>query len=180
MNEYDLILKENDSNIEGGDSSGIEISRDSPEWYQLHLATEQIRISEILFQPSIIGHEQAGISETVEFILKKFSPAIQEKLVSNVFVTGSLAGLPGIKTRLEKDLKQMRPFKSSFNVTIAKYPSADAWNGAKKFANDHPSPSPAYITRQEYEEMGSEYLSTHHCSNMYTPTPDEIISDPML
>ena len=182
LNEYEAILKENDSNIEGEglDNGGSEIARDSPEWYQLHLATEQIRISEILFQPSIIGHEQAGISETIEFILKKFSSCIQEKLVSNVFVTGSLACLPGIKERLEIDLKEMRPFKSSFSVNIAKYPSADAWNGAKKFANNFPSSSLAYVNLQQYEEMGSEYLSQHLCSNMYTPTPEEIIAEPSL
>ena len=177
-----MILKENDSNIEGegADGSGTEIARDSPEWYQLHLSTEQIRISEILFQPSIIGHEQAGISETIEFILKKFSSDIQQKLVSNVFLTGSLACLPGIKERLQKDLEQMRPFKSSFCVNIAKYPSADAWNGAKKFANNFPSTSSAYVNRQEYEEMGSEYLATHLCSNMYIRTPEAIVTDPTL
>merc|ERR1719189_929972 len=95
--EYDSILKENGSNVDGEDN-GSEIARDSPEWHQLHLATEQIRISEILFQPSIIGHEQAGISETVEFILKKFSPDVQQKLVSNIFITGAVASIPGIKS----------------------------------------------------------------------------------
>ena len=170
-------MKENN---EGEDPSGTEIGRDSPEWYQLHLATEQIRISEILFQPSIIGHEQAGISETIEFILKKFSPSIQQKLVSNVFLTGSLARLPGIKARLEKDLKEMRPFESTFNVKVAKCTSADAWNGAKKFANAFPSTSTAYVSRHNYEEMGSEYLATHFCSNLYTPTPDAIIEEPDL
>ena len=176
LNEYDSILKENGSNVDGEDN-GSEISRDSPEWHQLHLATEQIRISEILFQPSIIGHEQAGISETIEFILKKFSSSDQQKLVSNIFITGAVASLPGIKNRLEKDLKEMRPFKSSFKVKVAKYPSCDSWNGAKKFANNFPADSSAFVSRQQYQEMGSEYLATHLCSNFYTPTPDEIIED---
>ena len=177
LNEYELVLKDNDHNTEGqgADYNGIEIARDSPEWYQLHLATEQIRIPEILFQPSIIGHEQAGISEAIEFILKKFPESTQLKLVSNVFLTGSMAALPGIKDRLQKDLKQRRPFQSSFNVNIAKNPSTDAWNGAKKFANTFsPKTSAAYITRQNYEEMGSEYLSEHVCSNLFTPTPDAL------
>ena len=80
-------MKENDSNIEGEglDNGGSEIARDSPEWYQLHLATEQIRISEILFQPSIIGHEQAGISETIEFILKKCYRGYHANLVNSKF-----------------------------------------------------------------------------------------------
>lgn len=28
-----------------------------------------------------------------------------------------------------------------------------------------------FITRKEYEEMGSEYLKEHYCSNGYFPTP---------
>merc|ERR1719189_3355182 len=37
LNEYDSILKENGSNVDGEDN-GSEIARDSPEWHQLHLA----------------------------------------------------------------------------------------------------------------------------------------------
>ena len=65
-----------------------EISRDSPEWYQIHLATERLRVPEIYFQPSIIGCDQAGISETLDFILKKYDEETSTNLASNVFVTG--------------------------------------------------------------------------------------------
>ena len=41
-------------------------------------------------QPSIIGHDQAGISETIEFILGKYPANVQKDLAANVFVTGSL------------------------------------------------------------------------------------------
>ena len=44
-----------------------------------------------------MGHEQAGISETLEFILKKYTAENQEKLVQNIFVTGALAKIPGFK-----------------------------------------------------------------------------------
>ena len=66
-----------------------EISRDSPEWYQIHLATERLRVPEIYFQPSIIGCDQAGISETLDFILKKYDEETSTNLASNVFVTGT-------------------------------------------------------------------------------------------
>ena len=192
LSEYEVALKENESllgkrespnvtgrsmcrglEVQSNDYEGAEIAHDSPEWYQLHLATEQIRIPEILFQPSIIGHDQAGISETIEFILKKFPDSIQQNLVDNIFITGALAGMPGIKARLEKDLKQMRPFKSCFNVSIAKNPSVDAWNGAKKFANIPCNDPKAFISRKKYDEMGPDYLSEHFCSNLFTPTPAE-------
>ena len=56
--------------------------------------------------------KQAGISETVEFILKRFPEDVQQKLVENVFLTGALASLPGLRQRLEADLMAVRPFKS--------------------------------------------------------------------
>ena len=71
----------------------------------------------------------------------------------------------------------MRPFKSTFKVNVARFPSCDSWNGAKEFANNSSAKSSAYLSRQQYEEMGAEYLAAHFCSNMYTPTPDEIITD---
>ena len=96
------------------------MGHDTPEWYQLHLGPERIKIPEILFQPSILGHEQAewpdsvkkfqsffniwslceqaGISESIEFILGKIQDEkVRESLVKNTFVTGALARLPGIK-----------------------------------------------------------------------------------
>ena len=39
-----------------------------------------VRVPELLFQPSMIGIEQAGIAETMDFVLKKFSPESQNKL----------------------------------------------------------------------------------------------------
>ena len=38
------------------------------------------RIPELLFQPSMIGLEQAGVAETIQFVLNKYPPDIQNKL----------------------------------------------------------------------------------------------------
>ena len=60
--EYEEVLREHDPNY---DRKEDEVERDSPEWHQIHLATEQLRIPEILFQPSIIGHEQVKYDDTL-------------------------------------------------------------------------------------------------------------------
>ena len=101
--EFETILRENDPNFENMDENE-DISRDSPEWYQLHLSTERIRVPEIFFQPSIVGCEQAGISETLDFILRKYDAETSVKLASNVFVTGAPANLPGLVDRVASDL----------------------------------------------------------------------------
>jgi len=170
--QYEMVLKEHDpKHMLGQDGEGLEISHDTPEWYQLHHATEQIKVPEILFQPSIIGHQQAGISETLDFVLGKFPAETQQKLVENVFVTGSLARFPGFKARLETDLLSCRPFKSKLGVRIARNPSSDAWNGARKFARNFGQSDEYFVTRQDYLEKGAEYLKEHPFSNSYTKTP---------
>lgn len=39
------------------------------------------RCPEALFQPSMLGHEHGGLVETLDFILKKFSPEERAELV---------------------------------------------------------------------------------------------------
>ena len=49
--EYEAALKENAPDfVLDPDAEADNVSQDSPEWYQIHLATERIRIPEILFQ----------------------------------------------------------------------------------------------------------------------------------
>ena len=91
-------------------------------------------------------------------------------MVQNVFITGAAARIPGLKERVERDLLRSRPSGSKFNVRLATDPNLDAWKGAAKFANE--ADDKHYISRSEYEEKGSGYLSEHACSNFYTPMND--------
>lgn len=161
--EYEAVLREHDPNFEN-DEDKEEISRDSPEWYQLHLATEQIRVPEIYFQPSIIGCDQAGISETMDFILKKYDSEISLDLARNVFVTGAPAKLPGLVERIASDLISNRPFQSQSKVVQAGEPSLDAFRGMQKFSVDFGTKDKSiWITKSEYEEKGPDVAIKRHC-----------------
>lgn len=54
---------------------------DLAEYYQLVLGVERIRVAEALFQPSIMGLEQGGLAETMEYVLRQYEPQAQDKLV---------------------------------------------------------------------------------------------------
>lgn len=47
------------------------------ESHQLHVAAERIRAPEVLFQTSLVGSHEAGLAETLQFVLKRFSPEDQ-------------------------------------------------------------------------------------------------------
>ncbi|XP_048245169.1 actin-related protein 5-like isoform X1 [Haliotis rufescens] len=172
LEELETMLREHDPDfqreLDFGGLPGGEF--DIADYYRLYLAVERVRAPEVLFQPSMIGVEQAGIAETADFVLKKYDAASQNSLVQNVFITGGNAWLPGFRERLVRDLRQIRPFQSTFNVSVAGNPSLDSWLGARKWALS-PHLSSCSITRGEYEEMGEGYLREHFASNKFIPTP---------
>ncbi|CAK6976380.1 actin-related protein 5 [Scomber scombrus] len=142
------------------------------EYHQLFVGTERLRCPEILFQPSLSGEDQMGLMETLQYVLARYTPEQQEALVSNVFLTGGNMQYPGMKDRVERELRAMRPFQSHFKVTMASRPALDAWYGARDWALEHlPGGGAAegWISRQEYEEKGGEYLSEHGSSNVFIP-----------
>lgn len=59
------------------------------------MGVESIRAPELLFQPSMIGSSEAGITETIDYVLKQFSPDEQFLLSQNIFVTGGCANFKG-------------------------------------------------------------------------------------
>lgn len=63
--------------------------------HQLHLGVESIRAPELLFQPAMIGSSEAGIIETINYVLKQFSTEEQQTLSQNIFLTGGCANFKG-------------------------------------------------------------------------------------
>uniref|UniRef100_A0AAR2IS07 Actin-related protein 5 n=1 Tax=Pygocentrus nattereri TaxID=42514 RepID=A0AAR2IS07_PYGNA len=139
------------------------------EYHQLFVGTERLRAPEVLFRPSLIGEEQMGLIETLQFVLEQYSPEQQAMLAENVFLTGGNLLYPGVKDRVERELLAMRPFQSHFKVSLTSHPALDAWFGARDWALRNPVGSEGWINRQDYEEKGGEYLSEHWASNIFIP-----------
>lgn len=141
------------------------------DYYQLHIGIERIRVPEILFQPSLIGNEQAGLAETLEMIFAQYTHEKQDLLAQNVFLTGGCASITNFKERIETEMLCMRPFQSLFNVYLADDPVFDSWKGAKLWAINGENMSRYSISRSEYEEKGADFFKEHPCSNYYVPPP---------
>nr|XP_033770780.1 actin-related protein 5 [Geotrypetes seraphini] len=139
------------------------------EYHQMFLGTERIRVPEILFQPSLIGEDQAGLAETMQYVLDRYPKEVQEELVQNVFLTGGNMTFPGMKARIERELLEMRPFQSTFQVKLASNPTLDAWYGAHDWTLDYMNSEEGWITRKDYDEKGGEYLKEHCASGPYIP-----------
>jgi len=174
LNELENLLKKHDPDFSKRFGGKPETAVDWAEYYQLHLGVEKIRVPEIVYQPSMLGIEQAGIAETIDFILNHFTADLQAALVQNVFVTGGNTQFPNFQERLERELLAIRPFQSTFKVFTAANPVLDAWFGARKWVRSlNGSVQTVSVTSEEYNEKGGEYLKEHFASNLYVPTPPQ-------
>ncbi|KAK3910942.1 Actin-related protein 5 [Frankliniella fusca] len=166
--EIEEVLRQHDRTfVEGGEL----ISTNPGEAHQLHVGIEKIRAVEILFQPGMVGIEEAGLAETLGYVLKHYSPENQNKLVSNIFLTGGCATIPGLKERLIREVREIRPFQSVFCVNLSRNPILSAWNGAREFANMPNFSKEFMISKDDFTEKGAEYLKEHKASNVFNASP---------
>ncbi|KAM3965653.1 actin-related protein 5 [Aphomia sociella] len=182
---YKSISREADSDSEADGERLMELEEalreyepqtSSHQHHQLHLAIEPFRAPELMFQPSMMGNLEAGLAETMEYVFKHFSPEDQLLLANNVFLTGGCSQFPGLKERLERELLEMRPFQSTHKVVMATNPSLDSWYGAKDFARSNDFEN-CCVSKEEYYEMGGEYLKEHYASNVYYKSPAPIVDN---
>lgn len=138
---------------------------DMEQSYQLHVNIERARVPEVLFQPSIIGLDQAGLIESVSDIVKTFDVSQREKLMHNIFLTGGFSQVPGLSERIHASLQSIYPVNTKIKVKRAADPVLDAWKGAAMFAQDK-TKQQYFVTKKEYEEYGSDYIKEHGLGNI--------------
>lgn len=161
------------------------------EAHQLHLNVERIRVPEVVFQPSIAGIDQAGITEIcADVLLQRFGsdPVSQDKLLRDIFLTGGNSLFKGFQERLETELRAVLPSQAPIKIRRAKDARLDAWRGAAMWTGGSEWAG-SRVSKEEYEEKGGEYLKVsfdvlcmsynlkltdlaqeHSCSNMSLPS----------
>lgn len=75
---------------------------------------------------------------------------------------------------MTREMRQIRPFQSSYCVVIAENTHLNAWHGARDFARSNDFDN--YLTtKNDYLEYGGEYVREHYASNRYFSTPAPIV-----
>jgi len=136
--------------------------------HQVHLGVERIRVPEMLYEPSsIVGVEQMGLAEITHSVLDTFQNDVKSSMAMNIFYTGGNTMYHNFKERLEREVRMMLPFRSSFRVVQSKEPMLDAWRGMAKYYLDHVYQyDQVVLTKEEYDERGADYFKSHFASNM--------------
>jgi len=149
------------------------------ESYQINMSVNRIRCAELLFQPSIIGIEQMGISEAIQSVLTRFSHQQHADngagttrrrgssssastntlhLLRNVYLTGGNCAYPNMTTRMHAEIIANLPTATPLRVIQSSSPTLNAWRGAALFANNNYNRECFFVDQATYQEEGAERL----------------------
>ncbi|EFC40097.1 actin-related protein ARP6 [Naegleria gruberi] len=143
--------------------TGYVLKTDRPSNEDLQILTlnqERMAIPEILFRPSDIGINQAGVSETAaRTILTEFKSSVEQSILfDTILLTGGSTKFKNFKSRLQNDLRGFAPqeFKS-VTVHESKNPMTLCWRGASAFSfYEKQLLDNSTVKKEEYDETGFE------------------------
>lgn len=119
----------------------------------LQLNNECFMVPEVLFCPTDIGLDQAGVPEAVVQAVQSAHQALQPLLYTNVVLTGGLTACPGFLPRFQSELRPLVPDTMDLEVFMAQNPALTAWEGMSGFVSSGEF-SRMSMTKAQYEESG--------------------------
>jgi centractin len=88
-----------------------------PDGTLMSVGSERFAAAEVMFNPSIIGNENAGVHMMIVNSIKKADMDLREGLYKNIYLSGGNSMIAEFPTRLAKELGSL-PFKTNLNVYL--------------------------------------------------------------
>lgn len=136
---------------------------------QIRANVELPKVPEVLFQPSIIGLDQAGLIENINQIFKSVGTELANDMAQNIYITGGMSSIKGFKDRVYSEIRKIRPYDSNVNVYSYDNNILCPWKGGVEYAryNNGEFLKQSSITRDMYIEYGSDYIKEHSFGNLW-------------
>ncbi|XP_070580866.1 actin-4-like [Ptychodera flava] len=134
-------------------SSSLEENYELPDGVVVTIGSERFRTPEVLFRPSLIGMESAGIHDILYSSIMKCDMDIRSDLYSNVLLSGGTTMYPGIADRLLREMTALVP--SSIKVKVVAPPERkySVWMGGALLAS-LTTFQEMWVSKQDYDESG--------------------------
>ncbi|KAL2497119.1 Actin-11 [Abeliophyllum distichum] len=134
-------------------SSAVEKSYELPDGQVITIGAERFRCPEVLFQPSLIGMEAAGIHETTYSSIMKCDVDIRKDLYGNIVLSGGSTMFPGIADRMSKEVTALAPSSMKIKVVAPPERKYSVWIGGSILASLSTFQQ-MWISKGEYDESG--------------------------
>jgi len=135
------------------ESSEIEKSYELPDGNVITIGNERFRCPEVLFQPSFIGKEAAGIHDTLFATIMKCDVDIRKDLYANIVLSGGTTMFTNIAERLTKEVTALAPSTMKIKVVAPPERKYSVWIGGSILASLSTFQQ-MWISKNEYDEAG--------------------------
>jgi len=135
------------------ESSEVEKNYELPDGNIITIGNERFRAAEVLFQPSFIGKEAAGIHDTLFQTIMKCDVDIRKDLYLNIVLSGGTTMFPGIAERLTKEITSLAPAAMKIKVVAPPERKYSVWIGGSILASLSTFQQ-MWISKAEYDESG--------------------------
>ena len=135
------------------ESSELEKSYELPDGQTITIGSERFRCPEVLFQPSLIGKEAAGIHDTTFATIMKCDVDIRKDLYGNIVLSGGTTMFPGIAERMTKEITALAPSTMKIKVVAPPERKYSVWIGGSILASLSTFQQ-MWISKSEYDEAG--------------------------
>lgn len=125
-----------------------------PDGCELELTSERFRCAEALFDPSLLGKEEPGLTQCVLSAIADVGVDIRRDLFAAVVLSGGASLTAGLDARLEADLADAAAAGVRVKVHAAEGRQLLSWQGGALLSS-LPDFQQMWISRAEYETSGA-------------------------
>jgi len=134
-------------------SSDLEKNYELPDGSLITIGAERFRCAEVLFRPSLLGKESAGIHRLAYDSIMGCDVDIRRDLYENTVLSGGTTMFPHIDARLAKELKALAPASVKIKVVAPPERKYSVWIGGS-ILSSLSTFQEMWITKDEYDESG--------------------------
>jgi len=145
--DYDAEIKA------AAESSELEKTYELPDGNVITIGNERFRCPEVLFQPSFIGKEAAGVHDTTFQTIMKCDVDIRKDLYGNIVLSGGTTMFPGIAERMSKEITALAPSTMKIKVVAPPERKYSVWIGGSILSSLSTFQA-MWISKAEYDESG--------------------------
>ncbi len=102
-----------------------------------------------LFNPELWGIDGVGIHKLIHKAIMSSSMDLRREMARNIYICGGMSRIPGLKERLEYEVRQLLPPTLTVKVNCSEFSYHSAYLGAHKFLTQ-PEYKNLLITRDEW------------------------------